>query len=316
MSKSMMSKTPAFFATLGLFLLLLLTAGCSVNDSSSVTSMSDNFVRADKDKSIRTLEQLNQLCEQLYSAANEENRQLAYSLIGRLETVAADTGIRRSGTIQGWIAFDKSLEDAKLAIVQTGNSSSWYRQTARLKLASDVLVRPEAPLWLQYEQVLGDDENRLQQSWQSQQERHAEAALVFLHIFREHLERFEVAALMQRETSLLDNLKGRLDYTERLLRYTGQGKIASASIHRSFQALNLAISDLFASSSVTSSITVQSAPGIMAASEYRAGREQLVIMYITAIILAILAFAGWRRFSYEQQHGIPYRKADTINKKR
>ena len=90
--------------------------------------MTENSVHTDKDKSIRTLEQVNQLSEQLYSAANEENRQLAYSLIGRSETVAADSGIRRSGMVQGWTAFDQSLEDAKLAIVQTGTSSSWYRQ--------------------------------------------------------------------------------------------------------------------------------------------------------------------------------------------
>ena len=310
-------KTSAFFGMLGLSVFLLFTAGCSINDSYSVTSMTENSVHTDKDKSIRTLEQVNQLSEQLYSAANEENRQLAYSLIGRLETVAGDSVIRRSGMVQGWTAFDKSLEDAKLAIVQTGTSSSWYRQAARLKLASDALLRPEAPLWLQYEQVLSDDENRLQQAWQSQQEGHAEAAVVFLHIFREHIERFEVAALMQREASLLTNLKDRLDYTERLLHFTGEeGNIDPASIPQSFQALSLAISDLFASSSVTSSITVQSAPGVMTASEYRAGREQLVIMYISAIVLGILAFAGWRRFTYEQKHGVPYRKAEIINKKR
>ena len=81
-------KTSAFFVMLGLAVFSLLTAGCSINDSYSVTSMTENSVHTDKDKSIRTLEQVNQLSEQLYSAANEENRQLAYSLIGRLETVA------------------------------------------------------------------------------------------------------------------------------------------------------------------------------------------------------------------------------------
>ena len=51
---------------------------------------------------------------------------------------------------------------------------------------------------------------------------------------------------MQREASLLTNLKDRLDYTEQLLHFTGEeGNIDPASIPQSFQALSLAISDLF-----------------------------------------------------------------------
>lgn len=311
----MSPKTSAFFAMLGMAAFLLLAAGCSVNDSNAVADMTVNSVQMDKSNT--ALKQLYQLSEQLYSAANEENRQLAYSLIGQLESTAANEGIRRGGSIQGWSAFDKSVKDAKLAIAQTGTSSSWYMQAIRLKLASDALLRPEAPLWLQYDHVLGDDESRLLQAWQSQQEGHAEAAVVFLHIFREHLERFEVAALMQREASLIDNVEDRIDFTERMLRLTGDGNTDFASsILPAFQALTAARSQLFANQSSLSTATVQSAPGIMTAEEYRSGREQLAILYLSAIILGILAFAGWRRFVYEQQHGAPFTTEEFFKKKR
>ncbi|MFC5650786.1 sporulation protein YpjB [Paenibacillus solisilvae] len=301
----MSPKISAFFAIFGFASLLLLTGGCGVHDSDTAARVTVSDVLPDKPGT--ALQQLNQLAEQLYAAANEENRQLAYSIIGRLEGVSADGSLRRIGTIQGWAAFDHSVKDAKLAIAQSGTSSTWYMQAARLKLASDVLLRPEAPLWLQYEGVLRDDESRLLQAWHTQLEGHADAAVVSLHILKEHFERVEVAALMQREASQLALLKGRIDYTERLLSFArGEAEMNSASVPQAFQALTAARSQLFASQSNSATAAVQSAPGSIAYAEQRAAGEQLAILYISAIIMGILAFAGWRRFAYEQRHGTPY----------
>ncbi len=119
--------------------------------------------------------------------------------------------------VQGWTAFDKSLEDAKLAIVQTGTSSSWYRQAARLKLASDVCCGQKHRFGFNTSKFLAMTRTACSKPGNLSRRDMPRQQFVFLHIFREHLERFEVAALMQREASLLTNLKDRLDYTERLL---------------------------------------------------------------------------------------------------
>ncbi|BBH20966.1 hypothetical protein Back11_23110 [Paenibacillus baekrokdamisoli] len=315
MNMSMSNKPSAFFIMLAVIVVLSITAGCSYDSNPAAVFHDEQSAALHMDKSYVALTELNRLSEELYSASNKGNRQLAYTILGHLEKASALPSVRQQGTPQGWIAFDKSLKEVKQVLSQTGSSRDWYMQAARIKLASDALIRPEAGLWLQYEDILGDDESRMRQAWQSQRKGYSEETLISLRIYNEHLQRFEVAALMQRDASLLLGLRNQLVYTEQLIRHVEkEGKTNATSIPQAFQNLILAQSHLFQGDHP--SIAAQSDPRVMMPGGNPSSSEQLAILYISAIVMSMLALVGWRRFAYERRHGSPYSPANGNKKRR
>ncbi|MBW7456493.1 sporulation protein YpjB [Paenibacillus sepulcri] len=256
-----------------------------------------------------SLESLEMLSEAFYTAANNGNRQLSYTLLSRIRQAAKSSEIRQLGSQTGWKSWDQSVNKVMEDLTYNRTSPEWINEAARMKLAVDVLINPTAPLWLQYEDVLQDDLRRVHLAWKSQGNDHALAALQQLETYSRHIDRIEMAALMQRPELLNTHLQSSLDYIRHMLEASRQASGGTPAVSTALASLEEAASSLFGIDEAEAAIN-QHLP-VMPDDVGRAPvSEQLAVLYISAIVMGILAFAGWRRYAFEQKHGtaIPAKK--------
>ncbi|MCQ6558008.1 sporulation protein YpjB [Paenibacillus mendelii] len=243
------------------------------------------------------------LADQVYAAANAGNRQLAYSMVNRLEQAAAKPEIRNIGNLPGWEAFDRSLRDARQALSDDKGNAA-YLQAARLKLAADALFR-KAPLWLQYREVLKNDLVRMRQAWSAQGIDRPAAALANLNVLQLHSKRIEVAALMGRPQEQVRAFYDQIERTERILAFASSHKEHKRLVEGAFIALDQTVEALFVTNAAVAEAPL---PAMLPQTirDARRGKEQLATMYISAFVLGVLGYAGWRRYRFDQNHGAAY----------
>ncbi|SFS80942.1 sporulation protein YpjB [Paenibacillus sp. BC26] len=298
-------RSSTLFALLCSVVIIVLLSGCNLSTyAAGNLAKPASTLKPGTDEGSNAIAQLSTLSDQIYTAAYGSNRQLVFTLLQRLETLSAAKAVRTSGTAAGWTAFDESMELAKDALLQKHASGLWYTQAARLKLASDALNRPNVPLWLQYEGILREDEQRIRTAWQMQSEGRAEAAAVTLGIYKEHVERFEVAALMQRDEASLRLLKEQMSYAEQVLAGVEGGTANPEAVQIALSGLDHAANQLFRHSDGEAAIAEVIPPGTTIGS-LRNGRAQIAEMFIAAFVMAILALAGWRKYR-QQLNGVPF----------
>ncbi|SDW29944.1 sporulation protein YpjB [Paenibacillus sp. CF384] len=298
-------RSSTFFALLCSVVIIVLLSGCNLSTyAAGNLAKPASTLEPDSDQKPNAIAQLSALSDQIYTAAYGSNRQLVYTLLQRLETISAAKAVRESGTAAGWAAFDESMALAKDALLQKQASRLWYTQAARLKLAGDALNRPKVPLWLQYEGVLREDEQRIRTAWQMQSEGRAEAASVTLGIYKEHVERFEVAALMQRDEESLRQLKEQMMYAEQVLVGVDGGTASPEAVLIALSGLEHAANQVFKRADGEAAIAEVIPPGTTVGS-LRNGRAQIAEMFIAAFVMAILALAGWRKYR-QQPNRIPF----------
>ncbi|UVI32417.1 sporulation protein YpjB [Paenibacillus spongiae] len=253
-----------------------------------------------------------QLADRLYAAVNAGNRQLAYSTINRLQQAAAKPVIRQAGKQPGWAAFDRSILDARQALSE-GKGNEAYLQAARLKLAADALFR-KAPLWLQYREVLKNDMVRIRQAWHSQGVNPSEAALATLSVLQLHAKRIEIAALMGQPEKQVSALYDQIKRTERTLVLASNTQSNKRLVEGSFSALEKTVDALFGSDGAAAVDALLNSTLPQTIGESRRGREQLATMYISAFILGVLGYVGWRRYRFDQNHGSSYPPTDGVRR--
>ncbi|WP_165822499.1 sporulation protein YpjB [Paenibacillus montanisoli] len=295
-------RASSLFALLCSAVIIGLLSGCQLATHAAVKSAKPAF---EADQPSNALEQLSSLSDEIYTAAYGSNRQLVFTLLQRLETVSSSQDVRSSGTQAGWKAFDSSMAKAKKALLQKNESRQWYTQAARLKLASDALNRPRVPLWLQYEGVLREDEQRLRTSWLMQSEGNAEAAAASLDIYREHVERFEVAALMQREEASVRHLQNQMTYAKQVLSGANEGLAHPDAVMIALDGLEQAANAVFKQGDGEAALAEAIPPGATIGS-LRSGRAQLAEMFMAAFVMVILSLAGWRKYNQQQPQGLPF----------
>lgn len=286
--------------------IMLVASGCGIGKEPFALSASGSIASAAAPS--KALEQLSIRSDALYSAANASNRQEAYRLLQQIESIAAEKTVRGSGTKQGWQAFDASLNTAKQAMGQKGTTLRWYTETARLKLASDALFRPDMPLWLQYEGILRDDSQRIRMSWQSMTEDRGMAAEASIGVYAEHVDRMEVAALMQRSQAEIDAIEERIQYIKNTVRAAETGQIRPDAVITALDSLDATASELFKGSGEDKGQTTM-APAVppgMTVGGQREGAMQVAEMLIAAFVMGVLGYAGWRKYRGQQDEGIPF----------
>lgn len=288
---------------MGLFILLLVTAGCG-NRQESAEAASSRAGHAESDKQPadqNQLNQLNQLSEQLYTAAQDGNRQLAYTFINRLQQAAGKASIRRLGTAQGWDAFDKNVAKLRDTLGRKKAGSKEYIVAAKLKLAVDAITRPDSPLWLQYHEVVQDDWTRMRKAWQASSDSRFSGAAASLAVYRMHVERLEIAALMGQKDKPLTLLQDQLQHMGQLLDAAHGESIEPYRILAAFSALDETAAWLFDEALAADAELGPRIPY----HESISIEEWLTLLFITGFILVILAYAIWRKYAYEQGHGSP-----------
>lgn len=302
-------------ATIVLAAFLMITAGCASDwvRTAAVHETSETYAQTTDlggNKAIR-------LADELYNAANKGNRQLAYTALVQLEREAHRSEVRAMGTSRGWRAFDASIESAKKAFTQKPNGEEAYLQAARLRLAIDALYR-SSPLWLQYQNVIQEDLERLRQAWVIEWEDRSSAELAALNVLRIHAERFEVAALLERpeaDVTHFQDLMNRMEYAIVYAVKSGGANERNRTLDRVWLELQNSADVLFSDGPVAKAASGElpeaAAAGpatsrIMPPASGMAGREQLATMFIAAFVMGVLAFVGWQRYKFEESHGASY----------
>ncbi|GGD69032.1 sporulation protein YpjB [Paenibacillus nasutitermitis] len=283
---------------------LFIVAGCSGKGQNQIRHVQAmNSLNGSLPVSLESLEELS---EAFYASANKGNRQLSYTLLERIRQAARLPEVRQYGTQAGWKAWDSGVENTRVILARNASSLAWINEAARMKLAVDVLINPQAPLWLQYKEVMQDDWNRVRLAWKSQTAGHAQAALRQLDLYDTHAKRIELAALMQRPEAFTIDLRKRMDYVRQVLETKDLNSGSSTNVTTALVSLEDAAESLFGRKEAEDALALQ-VPQL--SGENKVG-EQLAVLYISAFVMGILAFSGWRRFAYEQKHGssIPSRK--------
>ncbi|WP_187434052.1 sporulation protein YpjB [Paenibacillus methanolicus] len=301
-------------ATIVLAAILMITAGCA-SDWARTTSVHESAQTYSRnavggDKAIK-------IADELYSAANKGNRQLAYTALVQLERESKRGEVRAMGTLKGWQAFDASIQSAKKAFAQRPNGGEAYLQAARLKLAIDALYR-SSPLWLQYQHVIQEDLERLRQAWVIEWEDRSSAELAALNVLRIHAERFEVAALLERpeaDVTQFQDLMNRMEYAIVYAAKSSGTKERNRNLDRVWLELQNSVDVLFNDNAATKAASGE-LPDAAAAGPAPTRikpmvpaapvREQLATMFIAAFVMGVLAFVGWQRYKFEESHGASY----------
>ena len=294
-------RTSSLWLLIGLGAMLVAVAGCGNKNSDAGERATTAAALPDKPSAAAA--GIGELSERLYTAANEGNRQLAFAWIERLSDAVRSTGTQTRALPAGWKALEGSIAEARTAIQNGSPKAEWYRQASRIKLASDQLINPGAPLWLQYEEVLADDWDRMRKAWASQTADPAAAALLQLKAYSDHADRIEVAALMQRPEEQVKELRLRIDYTGKMLNAAKSGA-DHRTVEAAFNSLREAANRLFGRAPAEAAMERLPKVAIDISGREPVG-EQLAVLFISAFVMGVLAFAGWRIYAYEKRRGMP-----------
>ena len=236
------------------------------------------------------LVRLDLVAHQLYDSALAGSRQTAYLHVQQLRQLASQDTLQRIGYREGWSAMRKDAAAIELAIAQGALSSSWMDKAARIRLASDALLRPDKALWLQYEQVMLDDIARIEKAWKRQAGNGAVAAKAAMHSLTGHAGRIETAVMISLGEQRGTELGERVQYMRELLEARVEGHANDEMVNESLRALKAVVASLFEASSSGDEATAPAAviPGSSSPLSWT--------LLLGAVICAVLAFTGWRKY--------------------
>ncbi|OUM96761.1 MAG: hypothetical protein A9Z00_04060 [Thermobacillus sp. ZCTH02-B1] len=233
------------------------------------------------------LDRLEMLTRSFYLAAVEGNRQLAWASLQKMKQAAASPDLRALGEPSGWSRFDERLAAADRAIARGRDASVWREEASRLLLAVDALAPGRRSLWQAYGRLIGEDLDRVRRSWGLGGQEGAAAAAASLRIMKERVDRLEAAAALARPLPAVERFRERIRYAERLLGAAERGAANQLLIERSFDDMERAAEELFGpAAKMPASARRDPAPAWIAA--------------VTAILLAALGYAGWRKYAHDR----------------
>jgi hypothetical protein len=246
-----------------------------------------------------------QTADALYEAAlMDNNRQLAFSLINRLEQQAASESVRIAGNKVGWLAFDQSMREAQRAL-GNGKQGQAIDETTRIALAVEALAAT-TPSWLRYELVLEDDLLALRDTWLAEGATSLDNTLTALTTLQDHVNRISLAAMLANAGERVNALQAQIDLTQRALKAGSQNPQQTVYVEGTLLALGQSITQLFdASGAAEEQATAMPLDPI---GEQGNSQRLLLTMYISAAVIAVLAYVAYRRYRYEQDKGKPFKK--------
>lgn len=236
----------------------------------------------------KQLSRLDETATALYEAANSNNRQAGFLYVQQLQQMIEGDLINYSGKIEGWAALK---QDAK-AIEQTLTSSAaypgWLMEAARIRLATDAIVRPDHALWLQYESIMLDDLSRVEKAWKRQTGDGAIAARATMNSLQEHAKRIEPAINMIHGSMHGAELNERIRYTNQLLESKPLNTINEVMVNHSMKALKTAIIRMFDQSGRSEAVP--------AVAPLATANPLSWTLFLGTIISAVLTYSGWRKY--------------------
>lgn len=236
----------------------------------------------------KQLSRLDETANALYEAANTDNRQAGFLHVQQLERMIKGELKGKSGKMEGWAAIEQDARAIEQTITSSDTSSGWLKEAARIRLATDALVRPEHALWLQYESIMLDDLSRVEKAWKRQTGDGAIAARATMNSLQEHAERIEPAISMIYGSMHGAELIERIRYTNQLLESKKSHPLNEVMINHSLKALNNAIVKMFDHGG--------RAEVVPAIAPLATANPLSWTFFLGAIISAVLTYSGWRKY--------------------
>lgn len=234
------------------------------------------------------LTHLDEVSNSLYEAAITNNRQVGYLLVQQLERIVDGELKYSSGKRDGWLAIKEDLKVMEQTLVSGRAGSAWVMEAARIKLATDALVRPEHALWLQYESIMLEDLALTEKAWKRQTEDAPVAARAMMNKLQEHAERIEPVIQLLYGSSHSAELNGRILYTNRLLESNTLSLKNKTIVNHSLKAIKDSIIRLYDASE-----RVEAMPTVAPAAT---ANPLSWALFLGAIISLILTYSGWRKY--------------------
>lgn len=234
---------------------------------------------------------LDAMANELYKSAYMNNRQAGYIGVQQVLRIVEGDLKYKIGKIEGWNAIEQDAIAIEQALANGVTTSGWLMQAARIRLATDALIRSEHALWLQYESLMLDDLSRVERSWKRQAGDGAVAARATMNALNEHANRIEPAIALIYGSAHQSELLERIRYTNQLLDPVQAKGVNSDQVNKSLIALKAAIIRLYDASGRADVLSV--------ISPVTAANPLSWSLFFGAIISAVLTYSGWRKYKRE-----------------
>ncbi|MBB6735453.1 sporulation protein YpjB [Cohnella zeiphila] len=230
--------------------------------------------------------------DSLYDALTKGNRLEASRQLTAAEKAFRALPMTAIPTAEGVEALAGSVTEMKRALASLQpDDERLQRAAGALRLAADVLTRPEEPLWLQYKPLLLEDADKLDAALADKGKDGAPGgqALAALERIQTRYALIRTAVLMTREEpSAVVRTDSVLRYAERVLK---ADRPDSSLLGGLAEPVREALAGLFPDSGEPQTAV----PALMPPTWGFAAT-------VGSFIVTILSWAGWRRYRYDRAH--------------
>ncbi|MFD0586929.1 sporulation protein YpjB [Paenibacillus sp. GCM10027627] len=255
------------------------------------------------DRPYEELFRMDETATALYTAANTNNRQLAFAELQKLKRHFNNEMLRGYGTLPGWLALEQEWNAIEHALASGVKHSLWIEHAVRIRLGTDSLIAGNQALWLQYEKLLLDDIANVRQTWRAQSSDPALASAAMLQGLEMHATRIEAAASFSGDTLRMEELSERIRYTKQLL--LSKNKMArannGAAVESSIHAMENAINGIFSNAQAVSVEPIVTTAAFFSPVKWA--------FFLGTFISAVLSWTGWRKYK-QRPYGIKKTKRD------
>ncbi|MFC3769302.1 sporulation protein YpjB [Paenibacillus sp. GCM10012303] len=235
---------------------------------------------------LRQVERLNDTADEMYRFVMDGNIDKARDKLDEVGNKL--TQIRFDGitSVEGVGALSNAIVQAKRSFQAVNVSEEEVKgAAAKIRLATDALTHANQPMWLQYYKSMKETARQLEAAVQKKDKQEASAKLDQLH------ERYEIirpSLLISRQPfevekvdSLFAFLRSQLSKPELDTKLAGGG----------IDQFHLTLDALFGRQEKAAFIPVDDSPVLLPS-----------VMAIGSVIIAVLAFAAWRIFKFENRY--------------
>lgn len=233
----------------------------------------------ESNENAQKIKQLDELSQQLYKATTSKEYMQARKLLDQMSAIVLKLDDAPFKSVEGMEAYINAIVKARrLFNALNFNGEEAVLATARLRFASDALVHPNKPLWLNYYSVMKEDLDNLRDARERED---YQAALVFQRNLSTHFSIIQPAVMITRGAPAVEKVNS-------ILVFIGQ-QMKSESTFRSnlnsgLENLYYAIEELF----LKEKNTLGPMGGMMVPISVTVG--------IAAVIVTVLTFVAWKKF--------------------
>lgn len=235
---------------------------------------------------LRQVERFNDTADEMYRFVMDGNIEKARDKLDELGDKL--TQIRFDGitSVEGVGALSNAIVQAKRSFQAVNIAEEEVKgSAAKIRLATDALTHANQPMWLQYYKAMKDTARQMEAAVQKRDKQEASNKLDQLH------ERYEIirpSLLISRQPSEVEKVDSLFAFLRsQLSKPELDSKLAGGGVDQ----FHLTLDALFGKQDKAAFIPVADSPVPLP-----------TVMAIGSIIVAVLAFAAWRIFKFENRY--------------